>query len=190
MPSAPPAGRLSVAKVEVVLRATPQPSVASPSATSASTAWLRAASRPRRTSLDTVRALRCLQLDPTAVVARNHLLVFFSRHGAFDERAFEQLAYEDRSLFEYWAHEASYVLAEDLLLHAWEMRHWPHDRGGVWQRRVNSWYGSETGLREHILEVLAAVGRPRATAFEDKARRGVGVRAAGRRAATSRGCWT
>ena len=28
--------------------------------------------------LDTIRALRCLQLDPTAVVARNHLLVLFS----------------------------------------------------------------------------------------------------------------
>lgn len=119
--------------------------------------------------LETVRALRCLQLDPTAVVARNHLLVLFSRHGAFDERAFEQLAYEDRSLFEYWAHEASYVLAEDLPIHAWEMRHWPHDRGGVWQRRVNTWYASETGLREHILEVLAEAGPSRATAFEDRA---------------------
>ncbi|MBE2318963.1 YcaQ family DNA glycosylase [Solirubrobacter sp. CPCC 204708] len=119
--------------------------------------------------LETVRALRCLQLDPTAVVARNHLLVLFSRHGAFDERAFEQLAYEDRALFEYWAHEASYVLSEDLPLHAWEMRHWPHGRGGAWQRRVNAWYGSEVGLREHILEVLTEAGPSRATAFEDRA---------------------
>lgn len=118
--------------------------------------------------LETVRALRCLQLDPTAVVARNHLLVLFSRHGAFDERAFEQLAYEDRSLFEYWAHEASYVLSEDLPIHAWEMRRWPGDSGGVWQQRVTQWYASETGLREHILEVLAEAGPSRATAFEDR----------------------
>jgi len=55
--------------------------------------------------LDTVRELRCLQLDPTAVVARNHLLVLFSRHGAFDETLFEELAYRERALFEYWAHE-------------------------------------------------------------------------------------
>jgi uncharacterized protein len=118
--------------------------------------------------LETVRALRCLQLDPTAVVARNHLLVLFSRHGAFDERAFEQLAYEDRSLFEYWAHEASYVLSEDLPLHAWEMRHWPRG-GGLWQQRVSAWYASEVGLREHILEVLAETGPSRAVAFEDRA---------------------
>lgn len=118
--------------------------------------------------LDTVQALRCLQLDPTAVVARNHLLVLFSRHGAFDEAAFAQVAYQQRALFEYWAHEASYVLAEDLPVHAWEMRHWPHGRGGAWQRRVNDWYASETGLREHILEVLAEAGPSRAAAFEDR----------------------
>ncbi len=86
--------------------------------------------------LETVRALRCLQLDPTAVVARNHLLVLFSRHGAFDERAFEQLAYEDRALFEYWAHEASYVLSEDLPIHRLEMRTWPPPSDNAWRRRV------------------------------------------------------
>ena len=81
--------------------------------------------RPRTELLETCHALRCLQLDPTAVVARSHLLVLFSRHGAFDERRLERLAYGERRLFEYWAHEASLVLAEDLPLHRWEMRTWP-----------------------------------------------------------------
>ena len=72
--------------------------------------------------LETARALRCLQLDPTAVVARNHLLVLFSRHGAFDETLFEEVAYHERDLFEYWAHEASFVLSEDLPIHRHLMR--------------------------------------------------------------------
>jgi len=119
--------------------------------------------------LETVRALRCLQLDPTAVVARNHLLVLFSRHGAFDERAFEQLAYEDRSLFEYWAHEASYVLAEDLPIHRLEMRTWPPPSDSAWRRRVGAWYDGETAFRAHILERLAEDGPLRAAEIEDRA---------------------
>ena len=57
--------------------------------------------------------------------SRSHLLVLFSRHGAFPEAAFERLAYRERVLFEYWAHEASLVLSEDLPIHRWEMRTWP-----------------------------------------------------------------
>ena len=47
-----------------------------------------------------------LQLDPTNVVARSHLLVVYSRLGPFDQAELERLVYEDRELFEYWAHEA------------------------------------------------------------------------------------
>jgi uncharacterized protein len=114
--------------------------------------------------LETVRALRCLQLDPTAVVARNHLLVLFSRHGAFDEAEFERLAYEDRSLFEYWAHEASYVLSEDLPIH----RHFMRPPVG-WRTRLAQWWQSEHEFRAHILERLRADGPLKAREIEDRA---------------------
>src|SRR3954447_16768985 len=124
--------------------------------------------RPRKAELlDTCRALRCLQLDPTAVVARSHLLVLFSRHGAFDEARLERLAYEERALFEYWAHEASLVLTEDLPLHRWEMRTWPRG-GGAWARRLMAWYESEGAFRAHILERLRADGPLRARDIEDR----------------------
>src|SRR6185503_18262819 len=109
-----------------------------------------------------VRALRCLQLDPTAVVARNHLLVLFSRHGAFDERTFTQLAYEDRGLFEYWAHEASYVLAEDLPIHRDRM-HPPR------YRRHRAWWEGEPEFRAHILARLQEDGPLRAREIDDQA---------------------
>src|SRR3954452_20824157 len=124
--------------------------------------------RPRKAELlDTCRALRCLQLDPTAVVARSHLLVLFSRHGAFDEARLERLAYEERALFEYWAHEASIVLTEDLPLHRWEMRTWP--RGdGVWRSRAREWWELNAEFRAHLLERLRDDGPLRLTALEDR----------------------
>jgi uncharacterized protein YcaQ len=127
--------------------------------------------------LDTVRALRCLQLDPTAVVARNHLLVLFSRHGAFDETLFDELAYHDRALFEYWAHEASFVLSEDLPIHRFKMK---PPAGGAWRAKQNDWWDTEGEFRAHILERLAEQGPLRAREIEDKARVGL----------ESRGAWT
>ena len=124
--------------------------------------------RRRSELLETCRALRCLQLDPTAVVARSHLLVLFSRHGAFDERRLERLAYGRRVLFEYWAHEASLVLSEDLPIHRWEMRTWPRASGGAWRRRVLAWYEAQAPFRAHILERLAADGPLRAREIEDR----------------------
>ena len=115
--------------------------------------------------LETVRALGCLQLDPTAVVARNHLLVLFSRHGAFDEAAFHKLAYEERALFEYWAHEASYVLSEDLPIH----RHLMRPPGG-WRTRMAAWWESEHEFRAHILARLTEEGPLRAREIQDRAK--------------------
>jgi uncharacterized protein YcaQ len=122
--------------------------------------------------LDTVKALRCLQLDPTAVVARNQALVLFSRHGQYDPTLLDGLAYQDRDLFEYWAHEASLVLAEDLPIHRHEMRTWPPPSDSAWRKRVGVWYESEHEFRAHILARLAEDGPLRAKDIEDRAKVG------------------
>jgi uncharacterized protein YcaQ len=121
--------------------------------------------------LETVRALRCLQLDPTAVVARSHLLVLYSRHGAFDEALLDRLAYRDRALFEYWAHEASLVLSEDLPIHRYEMRS---------ARRQSSARTSSSGCkrRARCARVTSTTARPPS-----------GKPPAGTTGATSGGCW-
>ena len=112
--------------------------------------------RPGRDEiLDVVRAIRCLQLDPTSVVARNHLLVVFSRLGSFDAKYLEQLAYDDRALFEYWAHEASLVLTEDLPLHRFMMR---ATSGVSWHKRMQAWWDLNEAFREYILDRLRADG--------------------------------
>jgi uncharacterized protein len=124
--------------------------------------------RPGREEImDVVRAIRCLQLDPTSVVARNHLLVVYSRLGAFDTALLEQLAYEDRALFEYWAHEASLVLAEDLPLHSFMMR--TPLRGISWHERMQAWWDVNETFRTYILDRLRADGPLPPGEFEDRA---------------------
>jgi uncharacterized protein len=118
--------------------------------------------------LDLVRALRCLQLDPTSAVARNHLLVVFSRLGAFDPLELEGLAYGDRALFEYWAHEASLVLTEDLPVHRWTMRHWGGGNG-VWHQRAHKWWDVNAEFRKHLLDRLREDGPLPARALDDHA---------------------
>ncbi len=118
--------------------------------------------RPDREAiLDVCRSLRCLQLDPTNVVARNHLLVVFSRLGPFDPALLEQLAYEDRVLFEYWAHEASLVLSEDLPLHRHLMRTSRHER-------ARRWWDLNEEFRAFILDRLRADGPLPLREIEDR----------------------
>jgi uncharacterized protein YcaQ len=118
--------------------------------------------------LDLVRALRCLQLDPTSAVARNHLLVVFSRLGAFDQLELERLVYGDRALFEYWAHEASLVLTEDLPVHRWTMRNWGGGNG-VWHQRAHKWWEVNAEFRKHLLDRLRQDGPLPARALDDHA---------------------
>src|SRR5471032_954900 len=63
----------------------------------------------------TIARLSLLQIDSVNAVVRSHYLPLFSRLGAYDRAALEQLWYgRKRVLFEYWGHEASLI---DLDLH-------------------------------------------------------------------------
>lgn len=116
---------------------------------------------------EVLRALRCLQLDPVGVVARSHLLVLWSRVGRFDEAALDALLWDERWLFEYWAHAASIVLTEDHALHRGLMRR--HPRGASpFDRRLADWARTNGALREHILQRLEHRGPLPVGGFADR----------------------
>src|ERR1700704_4791334 len=108
-----------------------------------------------------VRTLGCLQLDPTAIVARNHLLVAFSRLGAFDPKLVDSLLWEQRRLYEYWAHQASIVPTEDRALHLALPPPWAD------QRTTASWMTTRGRFSELVLARLAAAASVRAADFEE-----------------------
>ncbi|HUS16692.1 MAG TPA: crosslink repair DNA glycosylase YcaQ family protein [Chloroflexia bacterium] len=107
--------------------------------------------------LEVVRDLGCLQLDPTSAVARSHLLVLWSRLGAYDPRHLDTLLWEDRALFEYWAHAASMVLTEDYPIHAHWMRQ-AQTGTSNWGQHVSGWIAANHQLHTDLRAVLAERG--------------------------------
>jgi uncharacterized protein YcaQ len=129
--------------------------------------------RPRRTRprspeiLRLIEHLGYLQLDPTNVVARSHLLVLWSRLGRFETRLVDQLLERDHRLFEYWAHAAAIVPASDYPLHHHLMRQFLATRGS-WGKRAQRWLEQNEGLRQEVLDRLRADGPLGLEAFENR----------------------
>lgn len=116
--------------------------------------------------LDLVRDLGCLQLDPTSAVERSHWLVLWSRLGAFERAHLDQLLWQERRLFEYWAHAASIVLTEDYPIHHLRMRGYAKG-DGAWLLRTREWTTENRSLRRHVLTRLRRDGPLRARDIED-----------------------
>ena len=115
--------------------------------------------------LDVIRDLGCLQLDPISVVAPSHQLVVFSRVGPYQRKHLDTLLWEERRLFEAWAHAASIVLTEHYPIHGWITRRYA---AGKWSGspRALTWVNANDPLRRSILGQLRAQGPLPSRAFE------------------------
>jgi hypothetical protein len=119
--------------------------------------------------LETVRDIGCLQLDPISAVARSNLLVPFSRVGPYDPALLDELLWERRALFEYWAHAASIVLTEDYPIHHAQMRRYRNsDR--PWVVEVHAWMEANKDLLDHVLGEMRERGPLPPQHFEEKAK--------------------
>jgi uncharacterized protein YcaQ len=127
--------------------------------------------RPKADSaglLDTVRGIGCLQLDPISAVARSNHLVPFSRVGPYDTALLDELLWENRSLFEYWAHAASIVLTEDYPIHHAHMRRYRKARTG-WVAEVHNWIEANRELYDHVMGTIRERGPIASKEIESKA---------------------
>src|SRR2546422_11090248 len=103
-------------------------------------AQLLSGSRPPANAqgiMTVARRLGRLQLDPTNVVARSHLLVLWSRLGSYDPENLERLLWRERRPPE---HPAVILPTEGLPLYRWFMRRFPAG-GSPWPRPVATFLG-------------------------------------------------
>jgi hypothetical protein len=116
----------------------------------------------------TVERLSLHQIDSVNVVVRAHYLPAFSRLGNYDRALVDRAAWgpkSKRTLFEYWAHEASLVPLELHPLLRWRM--------AEAERGLIGWQHLRTYAREHRKDALAVFERIRtegplaASDFED-----------------------
>jgi uncharacterized protein len=125
---------------------------------------------PRRTSIvETTEGLGEVQMDPTSAVARTEHLVLWSRMGSrFRVADLERLLWQERALFEYWAH---ILPTSDLPIHRISMRRYPRGDGS---RRVSvrDWLRANDAFRRYVLGELRRRGPLRARDLENRAATG------------------
>ncbi len=120
--------------------------------------WLNGRS-PTPALLDLIRDLGCLQLDPISVVERPHYLIPWSRLGNYDRAELDRLLWEERTLFEYWAHAASIVLTEEYPVHQWHMR---RRRDADFERYLHSRLNGDVDVPALTQTILARLARDKA----------------------------
>jgi uncharacterized protein len=110
--------------------------------------------------LAAIRRMGVLQIDTISVVARSPYLVLFSRLGTYDGAWLEELLAEG-ALFEYWAHEASFLPIEDYALVRPRMLE-PERMG--WKYRAE-WVAKHRDELERVLAAVQERGEMRSADF-------------------------
>jgi uncharacterized protein YcaQ len=109
--------------------------------------------------MEMIGRMGALQIDTINVVARSPYLVLWSRLGAYEPRWLDELLAE-RKIFEYWAHEASFLPMEDYPLFRYRMLD-PESMG--WKYRFDA---SHRELVPKVLEAIRERGPVRSSDFQ------------------------
>ena len=121
----------------------------------------------------TVERLSLHQIDSVNVLARAHYLPAFSRLGSYDRRLLDRAAWgpkSKRSLFEYWAHEASLVPLELYPLLRWRMAE--AERGEIGWGSLRAFAGEKRHEADAVLHRIRAEGPMAASDFDQGKSRG------------------
>ena len=128
-----------------------------------------AKSPTRQQVLATIRNMAILQIDTINVVARSPYLVLWSRLGNIQNSWLDELLAEGK-LFEYWAHEASFLPIEDFHLYRHKMIA-PHSMGWKFNHR---WLAENKKQVALVKKHIHNNGATRSADFERKDGKGGG----------------
>lgn len=118
-----------------------------------------AGARPARATTPHIRKaidrLGVLQIDSVNVLVRAHYMPLFSRLGAYPVEALDRMAYQDRTLFEYWGHQASLMPMDLYPAMRWRMR--TVADGTLWKGFAN-WASAKRDVVEAVEREVADRG--------------------------------
>ena len=115
----------------------------------------------------TIEGLSLHQIDSVNVLVRAHYLPAFSRLGAYDRGLLDRAAWgpkSKRTMFEYWAHEASLLPLDFHPLLRWRMK--AAERGEIGWQRLRAFAGERRHEADAVLERIRAEGPLAASDFE------------------------
>ncbi|TDR77785.1 winged helix-turn-helix domain-containing protein [Paludibacterium purpuratum] len=110
--------------------------------------------------LAAIQRMALLQIDTISVVARSPYLVLYSRLGSYDPAWLDAWLAEG-ALFEYWAHEACFVPADDYRL----LRHRMLDPSAMGWKYPERWLGQHRQEIEALLDYVREHGPVRSADF-------------------------
>jgi hypothetical protein len=73
-------------------------------------------------TLEAIKQLECIQIDPISVIHPNQHLVLHNRVIDYKLSYLDELLYKDRCIFEYWCNEKSIIPIEDFRYFRYRMK--------------------------------------------------------------------
>lgn len=119
-------------------------------------------------TLEAIKRLEAVQLDPVAVVERNHHLVLWNRVKNYQPKMLEAL-YPQKRVFEYWAQARCILPLEDWGIFGWRRERWGLERtieGMMVHNRHEGYAREVTEAVEYIRLRLAQEGSLPARALD------------------------
>jgi len=112
-----------------------------------------------------IRAMGLLQIDSVNVCVRSHYMPLFSRLGNYEMQLLDRLVYEEKSVFETWAHVASFVPVEHHRLFRQRMS------GNLPGRRVAELVEKQPGFLNKALDQVRKHGAMTASDLDNAGKR-------------------
>jgi len=106
-------------------------------------------------TLEAIRQLECIQMDPISVIHPNQHLVLHNRVVDYKPSYLEDLLYKDKLVFEYWCNEKSIIPIEDFPYFRYRMQN-PTQFHSPFYERIKA---KRKELQEKIHHVLSEIRR-------------------------------
>ncbi len=104
-------------------------------------------------TLEAIKRLECIQIDPVRVVHCNHHLALYNRVSNYQPTYLDTLLYIDRAVFEYWCNEKSVIPIEEFRYFRYRMQNYMKFHSPFYERLKNQ----RRELKDPIRHVVAKI---------------------------------